>query len=724
MATIAAYPGWYKGDDTLLRHDVTEVAIVSEYTAPKNTPSWNASTDENDPIPAYLIGTKLILVCNGLTEIPDLMFNRFVSLKRAEGFKSVTSVGNWAFYCTPALEYIDLDPSKLKSIGNDAFRLSSAEDSVDLSNVASSITGERATRSSRWSAAALEAIRAVDFPKHVYLDVPNADSQLNYKHVDYATKDGETISVADGGCPTLTAYHAWNCLHAGTNKVYTDFLTWFNAKLNVDTDGDGIGDYAANTDKDSGYRARDYETLGWVQTDSKYIENENQLKDIIERLSYGFPVDITIRANTANGYHSVLIIGCDPATRKLAIVDSGAHVDYGVVYWISYEDICTESNEGAGDCEVIRYVNYKPPILAAGNAWFSQGNHGIAKSSITEIEIVREVPAEFQYDKCWDASATGDGKVMAYVKGSKLTIAGNGYRFIWGNSDSRYMFSGTTITDFFDHLTRIDGAELLHMRNVKTILGLLSGCKALTYINLEEWDMANCEAMNSAFQFLCSYKHLDFSKWRAPKVTTLRMAFQGNSGIGIPALVSIKGLGGIGTDGLLEDISLMCYNCENLEEVDIKGLNVANVTKSDGMYRAFYGCSSLESLDFTGWDNTNAASSAEVLNGTCLQKVTTCKTFKAKGFSLPDPSASITPCADGNWYDEDRNPYPTAQLMQGDERTYYSSEYWLEGLDQDDVLVKNGFLKQLAMAARYKTGTTDKMKPAEALKVLALDLAT
>ena len=139
MATLAAYPDWYK-DSFLTRQDITEVAVVREYTAPENTPSWNAAAEGSSPITAYIVGTKLTLVCDSLTELPVQMFFKFLSLEKATGFGFVTKIGARAFLYTPRLEEIDIDPNKLVAIGNDAFRLSSIEDVVDkLDDIGSGI---------------------------------------------------------------------------------------------------------------------------------------------------------------------------------------------------------------------------------------------------------------------------------------------------------------------------------------------------------------------------------------------------------------------------------------------------------------------------------------------------------------------------------------------------------------------------------------------------------
>lgn len=712
MATLAAYPGWYR-DDVLLRQDITEAAIVRSYTpTDEDLGSWDASAEKNGSVMAYVSGTKLTLVCDSLTEIPAQMFFKFLSLEKVSGLSKVEVIGERAFCYTPKISSIDIDPAKLTYIGDNAFRMSSAEDAVDLSSVPFSVVGDMATRHKRWGDK-LEAIQGIKPARSVYFDVPYSEQQTKYDDIPYGTKDGKEYTVAEGGCNGLSCYHIWNALYAGSRKEYKSFREWFDKTLNINKDWAKKYDYTLAMLADA---------LGWTLP-KQYVVYANDgvtaLNAILDKLMYGVPVMIQMwSVNELGSQHNVCVVGCDAETRKLAVMDSSVVGTAGVLSWLAFEDIFNDG--GDTDTDRVYIIDFNVPVLDARNGWYKSST---AKSTITEIEIVREVPSDFHDDENWKASS--DGKVMAYRDGTKLTIAGNGCRFIWCNSDSSYLFSGATTSDFFNNVTRIKGAELLNTRDVVSITGILSGCKALTFIKYEDWDMANCEAMNSAFQFLCSYEKLDFSKWTAPKVKTLRMAFQGNVKIGTPALVSIKGLGGIGTNGIT-NISAMCNGCSNLQEIDIANLHVSIAAGETGQEQnTFNGCSNLKHLDFSNWNNKNAGNSTDMLTGTNLEKITIGKNFRFNGFSLPASDESKIPLADGNWYDIDGTAYTSDRVAAANvARTYYASKFVIEGEDKTRVFVTAGLLKQMAMAARAKSGKEDLLKPADALRLLALETDT
>ena len=240
MATLAAYPEWYDRSGKIVeKSDITEVEICNSYKPTgSEVASWDASLGQDGSVMAYLTGTKVTLVCASLTEIPDKMFCRFTSLQKVTGLQNVTKVGAWSFLHTAVLASVDFVLSKLTDIGHDAFRGSDIEDTLDLSAVSLNIIGDRATRKKRWSDAGLAAVRAVAFPKErIYLEVPNADSQKAYPDVPYAIHNGQTISIATGACRTVSCYHIWNYLYAGTDKEFPNFLSWFNSTLNAENIG-------------------------------------------------------------------------------------------------------------------------------------------------------------------------------------------------------------------------------------------------------------------------------------------------------------------------------------------------------------------------------------------------------------------------------------------------------------------------------------------------------
>lgn len=664
MATLASK--WYdRSGNVVPVEDITEVAIFGRYAPTGNEAvSWDASADLDGSIMCHIVGTKLIIVWDSMTEIPDKMFNYFFSLERITGLGSVTVIGKLAFYQCHSLKSVDLIPEKLTKIGEDAFRISSMEDVLDVSRLpATAEVGARATRSQRWGDE-LTAVQSVAFPKkRIFLNVPNADSQLKdvYKEVPFVT-DAQTGNVTHtlyDGCSRFVLYHAWNALYAGTDKEYPDMLSWWNATLNAD------GNYANSTHSiDGAPLNRDYVTLGWEAGDIELVTNASQLSYILNELLQGLPVSVGIK--TSSAYHAVLIIGCDPVTRKLAYVDSSVRYDRGTICWVAYEDLFIGGN---GDpSEVVRKINFNLPMLAPNCSWYTQGGTTVKRNSITEIEIVREYTPTGDETASWDASADKNGSVMAYVNGTKLTIAGNGYYAIWANEDSSWAFSDSAKKDYFRYATSFNGLTMLNTSNVVTMermfrqFGEYAPDKGL-YLDISNWNVSNVTSLFATFD-RCPTEGLPVDDWDVSSVNTF---------------------------------DSMCYTCNYLRE-----------------------------LNFSKWAMRDGAITSYMLQGTRrLEKITLSEGFNVDNTEaatfLDTASAEYIILADGNWYDSELNAYTLTEIPSNVARTYYSSKFIAVGDDDKMVFVRNGTLKQTAFAVRYKNGKTDTMIPSEfAKEVLAM----
>lgn len=672
MATLAAYPEWYeRSGNVVLLQDITEVAVVRIYDPIGNEAvSWDASAGLDSSIMAHIVGTRLFLVCDSLTEIPEKAFNSFLSVEKFSGFHSVKSIGARAFFRCLSVKYIDIDPAKLTNIGDDAFRMSCVEDVLDISKLpADAVVGARATRTKRWGNG-LANVQAVAFPiKRIYFNVPHADSQLREKYADIPFVRPDSIDgdpTLYNGCSVFTMYHTWNLLYAGTDKEYGDMEAWWNATLNKD------GDYAEKTSLDTPAFWHDTTAaLGWdynINTDQVRIVGASQLETILNALSDGFPVNTTIKTGAA--FHNVLIIGCDPKTRKLAFVDSGVRPDRGAIYWCAYEDLYIEGYGTQDASECIRLIDYKPPVLAQNCSWFTQGGTTVKRASITEIEIVREYTPTGSETTSWDASAEKNGSVMAYVNGTKLTIAGNGYYSIWANEDSSWAFSDSSKTDYFRYATSFNGLQLLNTSNA---------------VNMERM-----------FRQLGEYApisdlYLDVSNWNVSKVQNMMSTF-------------------------------------DRTPIEILPVDDWDVSSVDTFASFVYSCYYLKELNLSKWEMKKEADTSSMLLTTWrLEKITL-----GGGFNVNNDTTTATftatdaehiPYADGNWYDHNYNAYTPTDIPSGVARTYYASK--LIAADDDDtmVFVRNGTLRKLAVAIRHKNGKTDTMLPsAFADEVLALEI--
>ena len=172
--------------------------------------------------------------------------------------------------------------------------------------------------------------------------------------------------------------------------------------------------------------------------------------------------------------------------------------------------------------KAVTYIANQLPMMAEGSTWY-KGN--TAKSVITEIELVDSYTPTGTEAESWDASAAGDGSVMAYITGTKLTLAGNRSGGICANTLAFSAFSD------FSSATAITGLELLDTASTTTMSGIFSGCSSLTSLNLSGFDTSSVTNMGGAFSGCSSLTSLDLSNWDTNSVTDMGNMFHGCSSL-------------------------------------------------------------------------------------------------------------------------------------------------------------------------------------------------
>ena len=252
-------------------------------------------------------------------------------------------------------------------------------------------------------------------------------------------------------------------------------------------------------------------------------------------------------------------------------------------------------------------------VMAANSSWYKSST---PKASITEIELVDRYTPTGEETESWDASAAGDGSVMAYLNGTKLTLAGNGTGKIYANPDARGYFTG------FDRVTSIQGLEKLctsavidmsdmfsycdslasldltgwNTSNVTNMTAMFSSCYSLINLDLSSWDTSNVTDMSGMFDGCERLVSLDLSSWNTSKVTNMSDTF-----LGCQCLVSLD-LSSWNTSKVT-DMTYMFSECKSLTNIDgIAGWNTSSVTNMSWLFRE---CKSLTSLDLTGWNTSN-----------------------------------------------------------------------------------------------------------------------
>jgi surface protein len=243
------------------------------------------------------------------------------------------------------------------------------------------------------------------------------------------------------------------------------------------------------------------------------------------------------------------------------------------------------------------------------------------------------------------------------------------------------------------NLSKWDVSKVVTMSGMFQSVGSIGKMMLTTIGDTTNWDTSSCTDMKSMFQLCSNLQFINAENWDVSKVVTMQTMF---------------------------------HTCTSLTSIgNTANWNTASCTTMAEMFRD---CASLKELNLSNFDTSNVVNMPLMFDGlTALKKITLRETlsFNGNGASdaavLPTPPADNIPLADGNWYDHDYNAYAPADVPSKVARTYYASKLIAAGDDDTMVFVKNGTLRQIAVALRHKTGKSDTMHPSEfAEEVLAL----
>ena len=242
------------------------------------------------------------------------------------------------------------------------------------------------------------------------------------------------------------------------------------------------------------------------------------------------------------------------------------------------------------------------PTLAEGNTWYKGA--AAEKAAITQIEIADTYSGAAT--KSWDASAAQDGSVMAYVNGTKLIIAGNGYGKILANANSTSAFNA------FTNVTSLIGLNKLDTSNVTNMRGVFRGCSSLTSLDLSKFDTSNVTNMCAMFAGCSGLTSLDVTKFDTSKVTDMNSMFYGCSGLTSLDVTKFD------TSNVM-DMCAMFSGCSSLTSLDVTKFDTSKVTDMSSMFSA---CESLTSLDLSSFNTAKVTDMSYMFgNSSNLQKI-------------------------------------------------------------------------------------------------------
>ena len=257
------------------------------------------------------------------------------------------------------------------------------------------------------------------------------------------------------------------------------------------------------------------------------------------------------------------------------------------------------------------------PVLAPSLSWYKGTTE---KKTITEISLVDSYTSTGSETESWDASAAGNGSVMAYIDGTKLILAGNGCGKIFANADSSYAFGGNTSSTEFSSLTTVTGMELFDTSRVTNMNSMFYDCIKLTSLDVSNFDTSKVTNMSHMFENCSKLTSLDVSNFNTANVTDMNNMFgtcEGLTSLDVSNFntsnvtdmnsmfnycrVTSLDLSNFDTANVT-NMNSMFGTCSKLTSLDVSNFNTANVTDMRFM---FYGCSNLTSLDCSNWNTAN-----------------------------------------------------------------------------------------------------------------------
>ena len=207
-----------------------------------------------------------------------------------------------------------------------------------------------------------------------------------------------------------------------------------------------------------------------------------------------------------------------------------------------------------------------------------------------------------------------------YTCGSLTDIEGIEYLNTTNVTDMSWMFCGcralttldvsnfdtknvTNMSNMFygcEALTTLDVSNF-DTKNVTNMNWMFSDCLALTTLDLSNFDTQNVTNMNCMFSDCSALTTLDVSKFDTQNVTNMNNMFNN-------CKLTTLDVSKFDTKNMT-NMSGMFQNCKALTTLDVSNFDTQNVTNMSGM---FYNCNALTTLDVSNFDTKNVTDMSEM----------------------------------------------------------------------------------------------------------------
>ena len=231
----------------------------------------------------------------------------------------------------------------------------------------------------------------------------------------------------------------------------------------------------------------------------------------------------------------------------------------------------------------------------------------------------------------WDASASGDGQIMAWVTKGDMSGSTQLYNlFIGGNGGIKAPAKSSNLFREYTRCVNINYLTKLDLSSVTTMESMFENCYKLTSVNLSGLVAENATKMGRMF-FNCSgLTSADLSGLKTGNATDMSYLFRGCYNL---KSVDLSGL----ETGNVTNMSYMFEVCNLLTSLDISGLDTGNVRNMSYMFsycysltsinaseletsnvtnmsNMFAGCFGLTSLDVSGFETGNVTDMSEMFS--------------------------------------------------------------------------------------------------------------
>ena len=235
-------------------------------------------------------------------------------------------------------------------------------------------------------------------------------------------------------------------------------------------------------------------------------------------------------------------------------------------------------------------------------SWYDETAAGKAKGEITKIKISKSPEtAPTDSDTSWNIA--GSNGLIAYIKGTDLTIYAPNEGTIFMAEDSSYLFSGNN-TGMFNKLAAIQNLNLLDTSKVKNMSSMFEAAQNLTSIDLSNFNTSNVEDMSKMFFFCRGLYQLDVSGFDTKEVKSFNDMFFSCQRVSAIDVTKFN------TDNC-ENMAGMFYGCDSLSKVDVSKFNTSKVTDMSSMFNS---CYSLTTIDLSNFDTSNVTDLSHMFN--------------------------------------------------------------------------------------------------------------